>query len=439
MPMMLIRRIVTPMMAICLFIPIQLYVFNFTIKLTLITIFALSFVGIIGVLNKKKMGVEFFRVQSLLVLLSAFFAITPLRNGFKDGHIVIEILVAIFLFFATYQLVGLYKKLYGDRYIDEILRIIIIVGVINSVFMVAVFLSPGIGDFLYAFIKISDKSQKALSMGMRVPGLFYSGFSSLSVFYAAVLMISIVYFSRHKNASLLYVAVTTMALLLGIVLSGRTGQLLAVFGVIYLQLFNAKIEKVINNGLYFKVLILSVCIVLPALWMVDVSQYEYFWRWAFEYVYNYIDENEVSTKSTTSLFGVMYFLPENSEDIVLGTGNFGKSGNLQEIHSDVGYIRFIYGVGIVGLLFAFSVYLYILYLVFSKKRCDKRIVCLLSYVVFSLLIGNFKDYYYLSYAGYGQILFVLLSLYIVDLESKSRISKKRLRRVNVTKWQRGYI
>jgi uncharacterized membrane protein len=403
-----------------LIIPGQLQIYGMTIKWALICITILFMLAVLRIFKQGSLDRIFGKFAIYLIFLSLIFLAVSFANNFKDLTINKDLLIAVAMFFACYQMVIFYEHIYKHDYIDATIKNIIVVGLINAIVMLVVYLFPSIGDTLYSYIVLSEKGALSIETSVRrTSGLFYHGFSSLSLFYSILLVMSFVYFSNKKNYSIIYSTLTVIILSLGILLSGRSGLVLTLINVIYLLFFNTYLSRIVSPRHLTAITFFYATTIVLSLFLIDFSQYEDTIRWAFELLFNASASGEFSTSSTDTLFGRMLFLPDDNFEFLFGTGNFGRSDDLPYIRSDSGYVRYIFGFGLLGLIVAFSFHLYILKLAIFDKMSDPRIRFLLLVVVLTILAGNIKDGYYLAHGGYGQILFLLLSLYIRDKTHKS--------------------
>lgn len=117
-------------------------------------------------------------------------------------------------------------------------------------------------------------------------------------------------------------------------------------------------------------------------------------RFAFEFIFNWMEEGNFSTSSTDTLKS-MYVFPEKLTTWIIGDGYFdepsifdpyytGKMRNwgLFYMGIDVGYLRFIYYFGIIGLLTFMG------YFIGVYRICIKRFN-LYRWLFLSILISNF--------------------------------------------------
>jgi len=81
------------------------------------------------------------------------------------------------------------------------------------------------------------------------------------------------------------------------------------------------------------------------------------------------------------------------------------------IHSDLGMVYFINGMGIIGTLLAFSCYFILLYYAYLFRKDFKLMFYFILIFEILLIILNFKDLYFLAFSGITKIFFILTFIY----------------------------
>ncbi len=390
-------------------IPMQINIFNFNIKLTLMFILSLSIFSIILILMKKKINKIVVLIFSILVLYTLIFSIISINGFFLDTYILKRLFFACLMFLSIYMLVYLYKVIYKKDFYDEVIRTIIIIGFIHSIVIILTIISIDFRDYLYIYINISELAQKQFEHNIRSNGLFFSGFAILSFFQAIIFIIALVQFSNIKNFKSKYILsiIVLPILFLGIVLTGRTGLIILLFGIVFLLIYNCMFTRIVNVLSTIKIVFFISILFLFLILLLDLEKFKHNIDWAFELFINFFNNKNISSASTEHLFNEMFFLPQNELDILFGIGNFGRNEMLPYINSDSGYILFIHGYGIIGTIFSFFFFLIIFFIVY-KSLCPSKLKFFSYFIIISMFIGNIKDFYFLSYNGYTQIFFLII-------------------------------
>jgi hypothetical protein len=122
----------------------------------------------------------------------------------------------------------------------------------------------------------------------------------------------------------------------------------------------------------------------------------------------------------------MFIFSHDIFEIIFGTGNFGRGENY--IDSDIGWVLFISGGGILGVLILYAPYVYMIYFGLANKK-KFYLNNILSVTVILLLVLNFKDIYYLSH-GYIQPIYILFSMCLI--KGHALMSGKSIRNSSVS-------
>ncbi len=414
-----VKRLTTPgaLFALVFFLifPPQLALGDFTLKTAHLVI------GIPALLGLRVFFERIFVQKSpftVLVSMTAGFVYLLLVSaayGFKDTDGVKAMALGFALFFAGVGVVRLYQKLYGSTFVSKLLWHIFGSAVLHSAVIIATLASPEFRQWLYTYVKVSDVALVGLDKLYRFPGLMFSGFSILSTVNALMLVVGLVAVTETQDGRTwrvrLFFSIGALAIVIAILLSGRTGMVvLALGGFCYLIARWARGLRLRRSELRHIVAILGLTLVLVAALpaFVDVSEYQRNLQFAFEFYFAFEERGTLSTTSVDELVSRHFFLPDSTYDLVFGTSNFGRGEQLPYIASDVGYVTFIFGAGVLGLLLAYSFHFTVLYYAFKSPFVDPRLSFLLTFYVLALLIVNLKDYYFISFTGYSQIWFLLV-------------------------------
>lgn len=185
----------------------------------------------------------------------------------------------------------------------------------------------------------------------------------------SVILVIISYLVINKSKSkidvVLYLFYFVFILIVGCSI-GRTTMIGAILAILYWIYALNVIEKVKAKRFIFilcTLLLIAVPIVV-FLYNNDINFHNNI-RFGFEGFFNYAETGVWSTSSTDTL-KTMYIFPENIKTWLIGDGYFadpsvydpyytGKSYSAFYMGVDVGYLRFIYYFGIIGLI-AFTIY-----------------------------------------------------------------------------------
>ncbi|MBU3842005.1 MAG: hypothetical protein IAA47_03315 [Candidatus Fusobacterium pullicola] len=131
------------------------------------------------------------------------------------------------------------------------------------------------------------------------------------------------------------------------------------------------------------------------------------YNWAFEL---FIKRGE--TDSTNVLKNMWNIIPEDIKTWIIGDGKW-MEGKKYYMNTDVGYLRLVWYVGIIGLF----IYFYYLFFIYKNlvKDSSKEIKTLIGFIFIFLLVVNIK--------GYAEPFYLLFCLYILKMRLKLNESK----------------
>lgn len=334
----------------------------------------------------------------LVILLNL---ISSLNFSFNDLTLFKYSLISLVLLVASSQLANFYDRIYGAQSQDKFFDHIMFFAAFNSSIGLISILNNDFAHVFHEFFLQSENAQQHLSQGYRATGFFYSGASTLSVFYSLAFFLGWIQLSNKNKtfASKVIVILNMLLIALGLVTSGRLGLMIAFITPIILMFIPLRSHILDKKRMFFVNLFFLVCAVVSVVLLWD--EFEAILKWAFEIFYNYFETGEVHSNSSSYLFSNMYFLPD---DILLGEGSFGRSSNVEYIDTDVGFILLLFSGGIVSLLVYISIYLYFALKAISYN--NSKVSLFLMYSLIVTFLCNFKDAYLFINSGVTQIIFI---------------------------------
>jgi hypothetical protein len=399
---------------------------------TNIALFFVFLFFIIFVKKKIDKSILIFFTLSIAAFLYAFFIAGI--NGLKD-IMIFKLLSFLFLYSSSAYLVVLfYKYIYKNEFHYKIRSHIFISGVLNGLFVICVFVFSGFSKFFISILDYSDKQLAWTEVGRRSFDLNMGGGAGASVVFSFIFLIGLTLFRNNRNYifKILGLAILFSATLL----TGRTGL---VFIIIYIPicilLINAMLNKSFLKINIFKtvklvIVIISMLIAITLFVSFGVSEelknkyYTNIQPWAFEFYYSFKEGGSFSTDSTDMIVNTMYFLPENITHLAFGDSNMGRTDQLEYIRSDVGYIRFIFGFGVFGMIL---ILLPLFYMgIFSYKNKEIGITPLiLLFIIIGVFISNFKELDYME-RGSGAIILLLFVTTIFQKKYDNRVPLQKI-------------
>ena len=382
-----------------------------------------SMVGFFYFYLKKEKNIIINNLLRVLILSSIFLIARQSTIFFQDITIINDLILGFINFFACFYFVKVYIRLNKININKKLLDDIYFIGLIHSIIVVSTFLFPSFKSFLYEYIWITPKALKYLlgeSSGYRFQGIVQSGFSYLSTTHALFFILGVIKNKGYLNSSLFVIIkniISQSIILLSIILIGRTGLIIVFISfmvIVSYGLFNlikrlTITKRAIKNSYIFVVLFIII------INFIDLGNYERQIKFAFEYYYQFSETGILGTGSTDHLLKNEYFLPNNILEILFGTGAYAFGSHKYAVLRDVGWVRFISGSGILGIIIAYAIYFYSTYYAFKYFRIQSHLASFI--IIYSILLIplNLKDYYYLN-VGSLSVFFIILFTFSILVE-----------------------
>lgn len=378
----------------------------------------------IKLINKKAL---FF--IALLFFSYAWVLLISGINSKLDTDILLTYINGLLSFIASTFIVRIIYKNHYNNTSNTVIYAIYMSGFIHGVIMILSFLFPFFRNFLYSFVSLGNIGEIFVETMTRSPGLSSGGGDSLSVIQAIALIFGMhYYFKIEKHVSfiksIIYL-ISFLVLIFSIFLSARTGLVILLFYLLFsllIRIFSFFKKLSINQFFLFKVSLISIILIIitPVFFnLIMESEYSRFGTRAFELYFNYIESGELGTSSSENLKN-MYFLPQNKLHLWFGDGNFGRNGIYSYIPSDVGYVRMIFGGGIIGTTLMFIPLLYIYILCFFHRMSNNTLSTLVTITILVILITNIKVFHYLAFRESFKVLFLLFSTYLIAFNNEKK-------------------
>jgi hypothetical protein len=370
---------------------------------------------------RKGMGSRLINMTFIVMILSFILVLAytafGLINNIVDYSIPKLIIMGFFSLFSAYLIVKIHKDIYQEDFVGILLRNLFYIGVIHSIIILLTALSPAFSDILYQIINLTDKQQKYISSDVivkRYSGILETGFSSLSVTHALLLISGIIFYWKYDNNFSItrscWFLILFSLIFLSIILTGRSGLIIFLFFVISLLLYlfiDVSIKLIISKKIFNLFLVLSFLFIILFMFF-DFSAYKNQIDTSFELFISFINTGEFRSVSTDQLLDNELIFPGGIE-LIFGSGNFGLGSS--KIASDIGFVYLVNGMGILGTLVVFSPY-FVLILIASQFR--KYGLVLFFYMLFVVLILiplNFKDLYLFGFGGHTKVFFIIVGIY----------------------------
>lgn len=360
----------------------------------------------------------------ILVYLSINFwiLITLLLNGSSDFSYVKTFMHMFALIFVGFLL---YLYFYRKGSDTQIVNYIIISFVVQSIIEWCAFISPGFKSIINITKSTSTIARGISYGGVRANALSGSDFFGLSAAYAVVFIIFLskynTLFRKNRVLSIfLYIVIIS-----GTFFAGRTGYV--GLGIAFIYVFIRGLVRHKKGKIRFAEFVMGILSFFVGsyalLFFIDrFTKDEKFYNlfhFTFQSLFNMVDNGSLMTSSTESLQNMYFKIPFLT--FFVGDGRYTSPSGGYYMNTDVGYMRVILFMGIIGFLLLLYLQLLILKLSNSKEMLLKilLLVC--------LLILNLKG----EVIVWNQIVIGVVTLYsIQDIFSKKGREYARVDGIN---------
>ncbi|MFK3862206.1 hypothetical protein [Pseudoalteromonas rhizosphaerae] len=294
------------------------------------------------------------------------------------------------------------------------------------------FFSPSFSNILYSVIPLGEKGLEFIETNTRSPGLTGGGGDHLSIFQAFCIYCGVKYFvlSKFSIFRAIFFLIGFSLLLMSIFLSARTGFVVLfllfswdVFYTLFIKAGNL-IDKIKSLSIYIFIFIFTIVIITITYYVLKDSSYIRFFNRAFEVFINYNNYGTFETNSSNTLLD-MIIIPDSITHLFFGNAHFGRGEDFY-LHSDIGYIRMLYGGGFFGLLILFSPLLFIS-IVVIRIKCASLVLIreIILALIFTLVVANFKVVHYFGSQETFKLLLFLFTFMVLKTKDDIFYSSQR--------------
>lgn len=331
------------------------------------------------------------------------------------------LIIFIGLYFAVYKMSLLNLSKEGPKRVyDAILHAIYLSTVVHGLLIVAQFIFPSVRDLTYSILL--DQNVLEFNKQFRMPGLAGAGGAHVSAAQGFGFFLG-VHLALSRNRYMPYL-LGNLVLVISFILTGRTGFILAgLSGAYYILsvVTNRRFAEQINRRLFaIVVLFIATCFAIGWASSSLIESYDnpmllHAVERTFESYYNYTETGKFSDRTMTSLKDMLQFPDKPS--ILIG-GDVSQYDNVSADYvSDIGYVRILWGYGLLGLTGHVIFYLLLGWLVSSQRVraiMGKENVFLALWILAAVFVLNCKEIFFFSRLTYQITLFVVVSVYVVS-------------------------
>jgi len=364
----------------------------------------------------------------LISLSLVYSCVAAIIGGAADIQIVLRSIRALVNFIGGAALASIFLARFGvERVLQATINCVFFVLVCHAGLILAMYVSESLRQAVYSMADTYSyvNLYAPFLSGLRIPGLTY-GLAQTSVLQMFGLVLAPVVFTsvvgRKWLLSLFWVSI--VLLIISMFLTGRSGLLLASI-LLPIQFLVRKLLQDSSGVVKSKKWVLATASILILFFsfavfflkdnpVVEKAQYN------IQVASEVLEALQTGGKtSTIDTIRTMYFVPDNPFILLFGSGGLGR-GELGNVASDVGFIRLIHAVGLVGMtlmllpiVFAFSALLR-----GNAQNLDLRLA--IGVMLTASLLLNFKELSLMTRNQWSVEVLLLSVLFLVSkAESKS--------------------
>lgn len=336
-----------------------------------------SFVVNSIIMKQNELSRKVINVALASVVVSFIGVVSILINGTNDLSYASYCVSFIVWLSSAYFVVTCIRTIHGKMSVRLLCNYLIAVAITQCVLAILLDLLPVFKNIVNSFV-VGFASMWSAGEGLERAGRLYGIGAALDVagtrFCAILAIIGILvhdaYIQKKIKLQLFYVFLMVLLLVIGSMISRTTG-----LGILFVVMYFIIMSRHRINGRF---LMPIVCLIaaLVSIIVILYNNSPFFndnLRFAFEGFFNYFESGEWRLNSTDTLKD-MYVFPESLKTWVIGDGYFDepyvvdpyyvgppRNWGLFYMGTDVGYIRFIFYFGVLGLLSFVSYFIIITY------------------------------------------------------------------------------
>lgn len=273
--------------------------------------------------------------------------------------------------------------------IEDLIKHFILAGMIQAVLSMLAFMNHNIREILINIMRQYESTEVSAYIYERRLYGFANGLYDLFGWGTGLLAALPFFMYKRDNKKYL---ITVPFLLIPPLLNARTGIVIFSCGVaVYiLFLYNKNFYSVMKKIILLLVGVLSVYLVFN--WIKNNNPITY--NWILEGVYGVaaqISNSGERTGGMTTLFSENFWRLPEFPDIIFGVGHsvYDLKSNSRYVHSDVGYVNYLYMGGIVGSVILYGIF-FSLFKRVIRRNADKNVKWLLIFLGITIVVFNIK-------------------------------------------------
>jgi len=373
----------------------------------------------------NKVSKSFIPVFNLLFVFIIYVLFRYVTAHYQDNMFISSTVLLMYYVIASYTL-AYYSLNYLKLSVQELLHILFLITVINSIILIIFFFYSPLRSFMYKFIVMRDWSEEYLSYRMvSINGTTASHLSFLIYLGAIAGIVNYQYYKRKLVYILSY-----FIILFSMIITGRSGMYMffIIFPIVLLIRASFTKHSLFSSIWALLFSIVTYLLIVAAIFGLDIlsdfrPNLEKALYRSFSMYYQLTILSLVNQPTIIDFFEQHFFLPDSWDTLMFGCGTFGR--NIEQtgfyLPSDVGYIKNIFGFGLTGIFLQTLVYIYMFYQALKRFRINKELSLYVNTIIFSLFIIHIKSIYF---GDSCTIIFLFGSYFFLVLYQTNSQSKK---------------
>lgn len=413
-----------------LLIILGLFFFLFSVKFTflpthsyqIVLLIAIFYVIVDYIKNKKNLfniSSEFKSFIYLYLLLLFWIVISYCFNGFEDPYMIKKITI-LFVKSILCSLIFVYIFLKFDISFKNLILYLQIIIFIQALFVILYFFSLDFKNWTLDFIPASGNLDPRVDFRSRGLMNGASATGSLMISLGLIFTAYLVVVSELKKFNFFYLSISFLLILTAIFFIGRTGFLIVPFvGLYFLVLFIYKKEfrnniKIFTTYLFGYLIIGLIFLLILSylnLFSIDLTKFNTVLNWV---------TNEINFKNgsvevkTLTILSSHWFIPDDIKTLLFGNPS---SFDEERISSDIGFIRILYGFGLIGSIIFYGFFIYIFLKMIKKlNKIEEKLIIIILAILF--IITEIKEPFLFKVSINSFILLLFLFINLNPLYNK---------------------
>lgn len=362
---------------------------------------------------------NFIELFIILFILTIYTFIIVWINGFRDTYILLRNARSLLSFIGVINISMIYFIQYKEKALIKVIENIFLSAAIHAMIMWGMISIDSFRSIIHKIVDVKLNGREILNT-VRVSGLMTEGGDGTSLIQGMMVLLGpIVIANKTGNKKILYF-ILFILIWTSSFLSARTGFYLSTLMLLLTFILNININRIISFKIKKDVVKIFVTIsIIVAIVPLLISQetkenlFTYYdspiYR-LMEPIRTFIDTGKISTRSSSKIMNDMIILPNEGYKFIFGSSNMGRSNRMEYIPSDIGYIRILFAIGIIGSVILYGWVGVLVIMVIKNNTIDEKYKKLFKLLVIYTMIGHFKMVFALSRSNFNLMILIFGSM-----------------------------